>query len=96
MIKAAYNCKDSISGNLTKRKAEESNYSVENQTMEHEPTRNLPQLFDRKGLNDLIRDLNLFKNEAGILGSRLKERNLFEKKVSKIVLSSAVLRRENG
>ena len=43
--------------------------------MGHEPTTNLPQLFDQKGLNDLIRDLNLSKNMAEILGSRLKERN---------------------
>ena len=47
----------------------------------HEPTRNLPQLFDPNGLNGLIRDLNLSENEAEILGSRLKERNLIEKDV---------------
>ena len=41
----------------------------------------MPQLFDRKGLNDLIKDLNLHKNKAEILGSRLKERNLLEKDV---------------
>ena len=49
--------------------------------MEHEPTRNLPQLFDQKGLNDLIRDLNLSKNGAEILGSRFQERNLLKKDV---------------
>ena len=49
MTKAAYSRKDSIWGNSTKRKAEETN----------EPTRNLPQLFDQKGLNGLIKDLNL-------------------------------------
>ena len=81
MTKASYNRKDSISGNFTKCKAEETNYSDENQAMEHEPTRNLQQLFDKKGLNDLIRDLNLSKNETEILGSRLKERNLIEKDV---------------
>ena len=41
-IKATYNRKDSISGNFTKSKAEEINYSGENRTMEHELTRNLP------------------------------------------------------
>ena len=49
--------------------------------MEHEPTRILTQLFDQKGLNDLIRDLNLSQNEAEILGSRLKERNFLKKDV---------------
>ena len=42
VTKAAYNRKDSISGNFTKRIAEEANYSNENRTMEHELTRNLP------------------------------------------------------
>ena len=59
VTKAAYNHKDTILGNFTNRKAEETNYSDENQTMEHEPTRNLPQLFDQKGLNDLMRNLKL-------------------------------------
>ena len=58
VTKAAYSRKDSISGNFTKRKAEETNYSDENQTMEHELTRNFQQLFDEKGLNNLIKDLN--------------------------------------
>ena len=44
--KAAYNRKDSISGNFTRRKAEENNYSDKNQTMENELTRNLLLLFD--------------------------------------------------
>ena len=79
VTKAAYNLKDSISGNFTKRFAEETNYSNENQTMEHKPTRNLPQLFDQKGLDDLIRHLKLSKNKAEILGSKLKERNFLEK-----------------
>ena len=74
VTKAAYNRKDSISGNFTKLEAEETNYFDKNSTMEHEPTRSLPQLFDQKGLNDLMRDLNLSKNEAEMLGSRLKER----------------------
>ena len=39
------------------------------------------QLFDQKGLNDLIRDLNSSKNEAEILCPRLNERNLLEKDV---------------
>ena len=56
-------CKDSISGNFIKRKAEETNYSDEHQTMEHELTRNLTKFFDQKGLNYLIRDLNLSKND---------------------------------
>ena len=43
--------------------------------MEHEPTINLTQLFDQKLLNDLIRDLNLSKNEAEILGSTQEKRN---------------------
>lgn len=81
MTKAASDRKEYLPVNSTKRKAEEINYSDENQTMEHEPTRNLPQLFDQKELNDLIRDLNLSKNEAEILGSRLKEKNLLEKDV---------------
>ena len=75
MTEAACNRKDSISGNFTKRKAEETNYSDKNQTMQHEPTRNLPRLFNQKGLNDLI-------EETEILGSRLKERNLLEKDVT--------------
>ena len=41
MTKAAYNREDSISEN-TKRKAEETNIFNENQTMEHDPTRNFP------------------------------------------------------
>ena len=49
--------------------------------MEHEPTRNLTQLFDQKEFNDLTRDLNLSKNEIEILGPRLKGRNLLEKDV---------------
>ena len=49
--------------------------------MEHEPTRNLPQLFDQKELNALIRDLNLSKNEAEIMAFRLKKRILLEKGV---------------
>ena len=52
MTKAACNRKNSISGNFTERKAEETNYSDENQTIEHESTRNLLQLFNQKGLND--------------------------------------------
>ena len=76
VTKAAYNLKDSILGNFTKRKAKETNYYDENKTMEHESTGNLLQLFDKKGLNDLIRDQNLSKNEAKILGSKLEKRNL--------------------
>ena len=49
--------------------------------MKHERTRNLPQLFDQKGSNDLIRNLNLSQNEAEILGSSLKGRNLLKKDV---------------
>ena len=56
--------------------SKETHYSDENQSMEHEPTRNLPYLFDQKGSNDLIKDLNLSKNGAEILGSRLKKINL--------------------
>ena len=81
MTKAAHNLKEHVSGNFTKRNAEKTNYSDENQTMEHEPTRNLPQLFDQNGLNDCTRDQNLSKNQAEILGSSLKERNLLEKDV---------------
>ena len=50
--------------------------------MEHEPTRNFPQLIDQKEMDDLIRDLNLSENEADILGSRLKKKNLLEKDVT--------------
>lgn len=35
-----------------------------------------PQLFSQDDLDDLIRDLNLSKKSAQLLGSRLKERNL--------------------
>lgn len=35
-----------------------------------------PQLFSQHELNDLVRDLNLPKNSAELLGSRLKEKNL--------------------
>lgn len=35
-----------------------------------------PQLFTQNDLNDLVRDLNLTKSNAELLGSRLKEKNL--------------------
>lgn len=38
----------------------------------------LPQLFSQEELNDLVRDLNLPKNSAELLASRLKEKNLLE------------------
>ena len=46
---------------------------------EPEPKRSKknPILFDQSELNDLIRDRNLSKDKAEILGSRLKEKNLF-------------------
>ena len=34
------------------------------------------QLLTKSDLNDLVRDLSLTKNNAELLGSRLKERNL--------------------
>ena len=37
----------------------------------------LPQLFSQEELNDLIRDLNLFKEFSKLLASKLKEKNLF-------------------
>ena len=37
--------------------------------------------FDQAELNDLIRDLNLSKDKVELLGSRLKEKNLLNKKV---------------
>ena len=49
--------------------------------MENEPTRNLPQLLDQTGLNDSIRDLNLSKNEAEILGSLDLRKEIFLKKM---------------
>ncbi len=38
----------------------------------------LPQLFSQVELNDLVRDMNLPKNSAELLASRLKEKNLLE------------------
>jgi hypothetical protein len=38
----------------------------------------IPQLFSQVELNDLVRDLNLPKNSAELLASRLKEKNLLE------------------
>jgi hypothetical protein len=35
-----------------------------------------PKLFEQEGLDDLVRDLNLSKQAAELLGSRLRERNL--------------------
>ncbi|KAI6647804.1 hypothetical protein LOD99_8519 [Oopsacas minuta] len=37
-----------------------------------------PKLFSQEDLNDLVRDLDLSKESALLLGSRLKERNLLE------------------
>ncbi|KMQ88541.1 hypothetical protein RF55_11953 [Lasius niger] len=37
-----------------------------------------PQLIDQAALNDLIRDLDLSKEKAELLGSRLQERNLLQ------------------
>ncbi|UYV67847.1 hypothetical protein LAZ67_5002219 [Cordylochernes scorpioides] len=37
----------------------------------------IPHLFDQASLNDLVRDLRLSKEAAEIIGSRLKQRNLF-------------------
>ena len=37
-----------------------------------------PKLFTQEALHDLIRDLNLSKEKAEVLGSRLKQRNLLE------------------
>ena len=37
---------------------------------------NEPQLFDQKEVNDLVRDLDLSKESAELLGSRLKAKNL--------------------
>ena len=36
----------------------------------------IPQLFTQADLNDLVRDLDLPKNSAGLLASILKDRNL--------------------
>ena len=72
VTKAAYEHTDSIPGNPAKCKAEGINADG-NQTLEYKPTRNLPELFDQKDLNYLIRDLNLSKKKVEILNSRLKE-----------------------
>lgn len=37
---------------------------------------NVPQLFEQSDLDDLVRDLNLGKKHAEILGSRLQQRNM--------------------
>ena len=42
------------------------------------PPSSPPQLFYQGELNDLIRDLNLFKESSELLVSRLKEKNLFQ------------------
>lgn len=39
-------------------------------------TKSEPQLFTQNDLNNLVRDLNLMKSNAELLGSRLKEKNL--------------------
>lgn len=41
-----------------------------------------PETFNREELNDLVRDLNLPKDGAELLASRLKNKNLLAKKVS--------------
>ena len=45
-------------------------------------TRNNPHIITQIELNDLIRDLNLSKEKAEILGFRLQEWNLLAKKIS--------------
>ena len=45
-------------------------------TYEPSTTRNVPQLFKQSDLDDLVRDLNLGKKQAKILGSRLQQRNM--------------------
>jgi hypothetical protein len=45
---------------------------------EHEDP-NKPHLIAQSELNDLVRDLNLFKTQAELLGSGLKESNLLQK-----------------
>ena len=69
-------------------KAEHSLGVIENNRLnyegdEHEPKRSKknPILFDQAELNDLIRDLNLSKDKAQLLRSRLKEKNLLNKNV---------------
>ncbi|GBN42532.1 hypothetical protein AVEN_51138-1 [Araneus ventricosus] len=39
----------------------------------------MPHLISQSNLNDLVRDLNLSKNQSVLLASRLKEWNLLEK-----------------
>ncbi|KYN11115.1 hypothetical protein ALC57_16739 [Trachymyrmex cornetzi] len=41
-----------------------------------------PRLYDQAALNDLVRDLDLSKEKAELLGSRLKKRNLLLPKTS--------------
>lgn len=41
-----------------------------------------PKLFDQEALNDLVRDLNLPKDKAELLGSRLHERNLLSQQTT--------------
>ena len=46
--------------------------------IDYEDDTNEPKLFDQAELSDLIRDLNLSKDESELLASRLKEKNLLK------------------
>ena len=48
-----------------------------------------PILFSQNYLNDLIRDLCLFKEKAKLLVSRLKERNMVKKRCQTKILLEA-------
>jgi len=56
-----------------------------NNNMDYDPTfagassSNEPHLLSQGDLNDIVRDLNLLKKQAEILGSRLKGRNLLRR-----------------
>ena len=54
----------------------ESEASGEQDAWITDTTSNEPQLFTQHELNDLTRDLNLTKESAQLLGSRLREKNL--------------------
>ena len=62
---------------------EDSNPALSDSTgSEYEPEEKWkPILFSQEQLNDLIRDLALFKQKAELLASRLRENNLLQKDV---------------
>ena len=60
---------------------ENKRFNSEGDEPEPKRSKKNPILFDQSELNDLIRDLNLSKDKAKLLGSRLKKNNLLNENV---------------